>query len=59
MPLEIKRIQDRVKLDAAEVQRLIGEFVAKETGREVSEVELHASNYDGIGSATVYLEFKD
>lgn len=58
MALEIKRIQDRVKLDAGEVQRLIGEFVAKETGREVSAVEIHVGRNE-FGAATVYLEFKD
>jgi hypothetical protein len=58
MPLDIQRIQDRIKLTSKEVEEVIRDYVAKQTGRQVSSVEVHIGRNE-FGAATVYLEFKD
>jgi hypothetical protein len=59
MPLEIKRIADRVTLTSKEVEALVKDYVAQQTGRYVSQVEFHHGRNCDLGAATVYLEFKD
>lgn len=58
MPLEIQRIQDRVKLTPKELEALIKAHVEKETGRQVATVEFHVGRGE-LGASTVYLAFKD
>lgn len=58
MPLEIIRTHDRIKLSAKEVETIIAEHVALQTGRDVSAVEVHVGRNE-FGQVTVYLAHQD
>ena len=58
MPLEILRIQDRIKLTAKEVETIVADHIRKTTGRMATGVEIHVARNE-FGAATVYLAFQD
>lgn len=63
MPIEIKRTRDKVIIKPDDLQKLIKDYVEKETGREV-DTDVVFKNTSEFGAecdtmAFVYLKLKD